>query len=158
MDDLAIFENFHMVGYIEDKYSTILSLATMSSMNNIYINDGINAIDINKSDYKIDVEEDKIKIILDLKATIKSLDTKFSLKEEKTFKWLEEHFSDLIKKELETSIQELRYYNSDVLGLGNKYYKKYPRKYYEDIGNEIGYEIKVNLNINKFGILFEVIE
>ena len=158
VDDLAIFENFHMVGYIEDKYSTILSLATMSSMNNIYINDDINAIDINKSNYKIEAEPDKITIALDLKATIKSLDKEFSLKDEDTFAWFEDHFSNLIKKELEKSIQELRFYNSDVLGLGNRYYKKYPRKYYEGIGNEIDYEIKVNLTVNKFGILFEVIE
>lgn len=155
---LAIFDGFDMVGYIEDKYSTILSLATMSSMNNIYVNDGINAINIDKSDYKIEVEKDKITIVLSLEGTIKSLDKEFSLKDEDTFTWFEDHFSELIKKELETSIQELRYYNSDILGLGNKYYKKYPRKYHDGIGNEIDYEIKVDLDVNKFGILFEVIQ
>lgn len=158
VSEIALFDGFEMKDYLDSEYSTVISLATMKTTNDIYFNDGINSIDIYKSSNKYEVKEDKIIITLNLYATIKSLEDKYSLRDKETYHFFEDTFKDKIKNDLENAIESLREKESDLLGLGNKYYKKYPKKYYEEVGNEIDYEVKVNLTVNKFGILFEVIK
>lgn len=156
--DIALFKGFNMVNFLDDKYSTKLVLVTTETFNNIYLNDGLNAIDINNSEFKIDISKDKAVINVDVTATIKSLDDEFDLKSKDTYDYFEKTFSELIQNDLIKIIEELRYYNSDILGIGNRYYKKYPKDYYENIGNEIDYEVKVKVDVTKIGALFEVVK
>lgn len=158
ISDIAIFSDYKMVTYINKDYSAILSLLTNKIDNTIYYSDGINSIDIKNNKFKYDVKDDKVIINLDLNATIKSIDSKYSLRNQETFKELESLFNDKIKKQTENMIDELLFVNSDVLSVGNMYYKKNPKNYYNDYFKNIDYEISINLNINKFGILFEVIK
>ncbi|MGM9834545.1 MAG: Ger(x)C family spore germination protein [Bacilli bacterium] len=158
VNDIAIFSDYKMVSYIDSDYSAILSLLTNKIKNTIYYSDGINSIDIKTNKFKYDVKDDKVTITLDLDATIKSIDKEYSLRDKDTFKELEDIFSKKMKKQTENMIDELLFLNSDVLSIGNMYYKKNPKKYYDDYFKDVIYEVNINLNINRFGILFEVIK
>ncbi len=158
VNDIALFSDYKMVSYIDKDYSTILSLLTNKIENTIYYSDGINSIDIKSNEFKFDLKDDKVKITLSLDATIKSLDSKYSLRDESTFKELESIFKEKIKEEADDLINKLKECQSDPLSIGNRYYKKEPKKYFDEYFKDTSVEIEVDLNINKFGILFEVIK
>lgn len=158
VNDIAIFSDYKMVDYISKDYSAILSLLTNKVDNTIFYSDGINSIDIKSNDFKYEVNDDKINIKLSLDATIKSLDPKYSLRDENTFKELESIFSKKIKEEADDLVNTLKEHRSDPLSIGNMYYKKAPKKYNDEYFRDTPYEVTVELNINKFGILFEVIK
>lgn len=158
VNDIAIFSNYKMANYINSDYSAILSLLTNKIENLIYYSDGINSIDIQKNDFKYEVNDNKATITLNLDATIKSIDPKYSLRDRKTFTQLEKDIGSKIEEEAKNMIDEFIRFDSDVLSISNMYYKKNAKKYYKSFFKDIDYDIKVNLNINKFGILFEVIK
>ena len=71
---------------------------------------------------------------------------------------MESIFKEKIKEEADDLINKLKECQSDPLSIGNRYYKKEPKKYFDEYFKDTPVEIEVDLNINKFGILFEVIK
>ena len=157
---LSTTKLFHKYKYsgslTEDETKTYFLLK--DSVYDIYYEDDGNTIAIydNKVDYSYD--QDKITITFKAEGSIKTLNEKYNLKNSDTYIKLSNKYSNLIKQDILDLIKASKENNSDFLSLGNLIYNKTPKDFYEDCGLEKEIIVKVNINVNRNGLVYEVIK
>ena len=152
-----LFDKYKYTGSLtEDETKTYFLLK--DSVYDIYYEKEDNTIAIydNKVDYSYD--DDKIIITFKASGSIKTLSEKYDLKNKDTYIELSKQFSNLIKEDILDLIKASKENNSDFLELGNLIYNKTPKKYYEGCGFAKDIIVKVNINVNRNGLVYEVIK
>lgn len=152
-----LFNKFKYSGSLtEDETKTYFLLK--DSVYDIYYEDDGNTIAIydNKVDYSYD--KDKITVTFKAEGSIKTINKKYDLRDSNTYIELSKKYSNLIKEDIINLIKASKENNSDFLSLGNLIYNKTPQKFYENCGLEKDIVVKVNINVNRNGLVYEVIK
>lgn len=158
LSNFAIFNGYKKVNELsinDSRLYNLLSQNTFSaSFNKKYDNKNF-AITITGSKTDIDVSNDEININLNLKGRVIENNPNLDLKEEKTYKKINEDFEKVIKNDVENFIKVLQENNSDILGFQEIYYKKY-RKENKGLWLKSKINVQVDLKVNTKGFIFEV--
>ncbi len=143
-------------GFLSKQDSQTYNLLNSKVENALYSKQN-EAISIYKNKNKINLKNNTVKIKVSAEGIIKCLNKNYVLRDGKINKKLSLEFAKMIKKDIqklvETSLEE----NSDFLGFRNLYYRTYPQNYQKDIWKSLKYDVEVNLEVNRNGQAFEVI-
>ncbi len=114
-------------------------------------------ISITASDTNIEVLKDKININLNLKGRVMENNANLDLKDQQTYKMINEDFAKVIAEKVTNFIHILQEDESDVLGLQDIYYKK-TRKENKGLWTKAEVNVNADLKVNTKGFIFEVKE
>ncbi len=153
---VGVFQKDKLISYLTKEESQTFYLLNSKVTNAFYYDDDA-SISIYKNKAKFKIKDNQLNVELNAQAAIKSLNEKANLREDKTNKELSKQFSQKIKKDVEQLIKKSKEINSDFLGLSSIYYRSNPSKYQNDSWKQLDYKIKVNLEVNRNGQTFEVI-
>jgi len=101
-----------------------------------------------------DIKKDKVVINIEVLGNVKEITEEVDLKNGNNYKIYNEEIANTIYKEIKEYMDSTLKDKIDILGLGNKYYKKYGKEI--DIDN-LDYEIVVKAKLNKNGAIYEEI-
>ncbi len=157
LSNIKLFHNFKYVGSLSEKETNTYFLLK-DTVYDIYYEDNANTIAIynNKVDYNYD--KDILTITFKANASIKTIDEKYDLKDRNTYLELSKIYSKLIKDDILKLLEKAKENNSDFLALGNLIYNKTPKDYYEGCSFDKKIIVKVNINVNRNGLVYEVIK
>lgn len=157
LSNIKLFHDFTYTGSLnEDETKTYFLLK--DTVYDIYYEDEDNTIALynNKVDYSY--EDNKITITFTADGAIKTVDENYDLKKEDTYLSLSDKYSKLLKEDILSLVSKSKYYNSDFLSLGNLIYNKEPKKYVDGCAFTKDIIVKVNINVNRNGLIYEVIK
>ena len=161
LDDLAIFDNKKLVGYLDKKDSINASIINNDINNTIYTykcdNNKYLSIEIidSKTEVKTPSDKEEININIKQKANINETTCNIDLEKQEDLDKLEKEISKQLKKEiLKTINKTIKEYNSDIFGFEDtiykdnpSYYKKLKEKYHDEILNNLEFKVDVSLNL-----------
>ncbi len=147
-NQIAYFHDSAYVGLINNKIYNFLLLDSK----NIEFNSNETVLNIYQKDIKYDVKKDEIDIIIDGQAKVKEINPGYNLKDKEVYPKIEKAINNVIEQECQEFLETTLNNNSDLLGLKDKYYKLYKRK-----KENIKYNIKANIQINRNGTIYEVL-
>lgn len=153
---LGIFKKDKLIDYLTKKESQTFNLLNNNAENALFSEKNI-AISVYKNKAKIKLKNNTVKIKVNAEALIRCLNKEYVLRDGKINKKLSTKFSKMIKKDIQDLITKTRESDSDILGIRGLYYRTYPQKYQKDIWQDLNYNVKVNLEVNRNGQAFEVI-
>lgn len=115
--------------------------------------DKLLTINLYNASSNIKIKDSTIYFNITSNGEVKVNTTSLNLKDEKTYKKINEDFSKMLNKKLLIFIENLKKDNLDILELNNLYYEKYRKK----INALQTFDIKVNANvlIDKKGLIFK---
>ncbi len=158
LSNFAIFNGYKKINELSINDSALYNLLNQNTFSISFHKkyDGKNfAITITGSDTKIDVESDKININLNLKGRVIENNPNLDLKNEKTYKKINEDFEKIIKNDVLNFINYLQDNKSDILGFQDIYYKS-KRKKNNGLWINAKVNVQVDLKVNTKGFIFEV--
>lgn len=149
LEKIGYFNNNHLMGITNIKMYKLLVLDTNDEKFEY------NGTTVNPYSKKISYEiiDDKILINVNLKGKIVLFDGNFDINSDKDMDDLEKNIELEIRKDIKNFLDNTLKEDVDILGLENKFYKINKNKKYHN-----NYEIFVNLDINRNGVLYEVID
>ncbi len=158
IEGLAVFKDYKLSGFLSSEDSYGYNILTQNAKNVQYTFSCGKEKNITFSIYdaepKIEItDKEVVKINLNIKATIVEYNCDKSLKDPKTYSYLNKKYDSKINNNIEKFYEEILNKNTDILGIENTYYRK-TRK--EIDWTKLNYEIKTNLKINNAGLIFEV--
>ena len=142
---IVYFKEDKMDGIIDDKIYNFLMLDNLD----INFNKDNNVVNVYDKDIKYEVKNNMVIINIDCYGTIMNLDKKYDLSKKDTYGKIENMIESVIKKDINKFMKD----HKDLIGINDMYYKKYNKV--KDIDS---YSINVNLNINKNGAIYEVLD
>lgn len=128
------------------------------SVYDIYYEDGPNTIAIYNNKVSYDYDDDTITITFKADGAIKTVDEKYDLKNSSTYTSLSKEYSNLIKNDILSLVNESIKNDSDFLKLGNLVYNKTPKEYYDGCGFDKKIIVKASINVNRNGLVYEVVK
>ena len=153
----GIFKNDKLVDYLTKKESQTYYLLKSKIKNSLfYTKDTAISIYENKSKFK--VNDNTINISLDANAVIKCLNEKTNLRNGSKNNELSGSYSKILKKNIKNLIEKSIESNSDFLGFNTIFYEQNPHNYNKNIYKLLNYKISVNLEVNRNGQAYEVID
>ncbi len=158
LSNFYAFDDFHYADTLSIKDSSLYNLLTQNTFSlnftKDYDNKNVN-ISLTASSSDIDVTKDEININLKLKGKVVENNADLDLKEQKTYKILNEDFGEVIKDDVTSFVHTIQNMKSDVLSLSDIYFRKTRKE-----NNNLWFHAKVNVNvdlkINTKGFIFEV--
>ena len=157
LENLAIFKNNKLLGYLSEEESFIYNLVR-NNINNYIINYECDknkylALEVITGNSKIIANDGKIKIQVDLSTVINETGCMLDINKEKKMKELEKDINIYLSNMIKKNINNIRdKYNSDVFGFLDYIYKHDYDNYllvYDNWYNGLfkNYDIRVNSNI-----------
>ena len=157
LDGIAIFKSDKLVGWLNNKESSTFNFITNNikkTVINIPCNDnyiGIKVLDSN-SNIRPNLNNNNLTITIniDIKASVNELNCNINLNKKELVK-LEKKINNSLKKDINDLLDILKMeYKTDIIGFGNKVYKKYPtyfKKNKDKWDEEIFHNLKINIEI-----------
>ena len=154
---LGIFKKDKLIDYLSKEESQTYYLLKSQVENSLfYTNDTAISVYQNKTKYK--VTDDTINIKLSANALIKCLNEETNLREGFKNRKLSKYYSKVLKTNIKKLIEKSIETDSDFLGINTKYYQQAPKQYQKDIYKLIKYKVEVDLEVNRNGQTYEVID
>lgn len=158
LDDLAVFQEDKLIGYLNKKDSINVSIINNKINNSIYTykcnNDQYLSIEIigSKSEIKTPHSGNQLTINVSQKANINETTCNIDLENQSELENLQKDIEKQIEKEILTTINKsINDFNSDIFGFEDKIYKNDP-KYYKELKdiykNELLKKLNFNVNVN----------
>lgn len=157
LSNIKLFNDFKLVGTLDNIESNTYYILK-DEVYNVYYEKDDNVITIYNNKLGINYKNGKITLVLKANGSIKNINDDYDLKNDKTYTKLSSIFSKELEEDILDLIKASKDNNSDFLGIGNLIYKKDPNKYESNKWKEIPININVELNVNRNGLLYEVIE
>lgn len=134
LDTLALFQKDKFVTWATQEESIGIDLI-LGEIENFYFNvpcENSFAVTVS-NDYEVKYKLEKNKIIVQAKAegTLREVDCKINLENEKDIQKLEKAAAAEMRKYMVDAIQLAKNNRTDIFGFGSKYYKKYPNQYHQ---------------------------
>ncbi len=152
-----LFNDYHYTGSLTEEETKTYFLLK-DSVYDIYYEDGPNTIAIYDNKVSYDYDNDTITITFKAEGSIKTIDEKYDLRNSNTYISLSKEYSNLIKEDILSLIKASKENNSDFLGLGTLVYNKTPKSYYDGCGFAKKIVVKANINVNRNGLVYEVVK
>lgn len=157
IDTLGIFKDDKLVSWTNDDESRGINLLN-NSVENIYVktecedNYIMSYVKDIDSKTNIDLENNTVNVEITGKATLLEVNCNIDLGNPKVIEEIETNIKNKLNEIINKSENLLKEYKTDVLGYGNKIYKKNPKKW-KEIKNDWdnifkNLEIKTNIKIN----------
>lgn len=170
--DLALLKDYKIVGYLDyenSKYINILTNNVTSLTTNISCYDDLEKyisikIDDPKTAIELTTEPLKYKFNIKAEGSIYETNCKLDLKNPKVIKKIENSIRSHMYSNLKETINLLKNYEVDVLGLGNLLYKQDYKKWYSLKDNwdytykNLDFDIDLDFNLKTKGSLENTIE
>lgn len=132
LDTLAIFQKDKFVTWATQEESIGIDLI-LGEIENFYFNvpcENSFAVTVsNNYEVKYQIEKDKIKVKAKAEGTLREVDCKINLENEKEIQKLEKAAAKEMREYMVNAIQLAKNNRVDIFGFGSKYYKKYPKQY-----------------------------
>ncbi len=158
LDNSIIFKGYNVQNTLSKLNSGLYNLLSenVNSMlfSKNYPKGNVNVSIIN-SKTDLSVTKDKIIINAKLEGKVVENNANFDLKDESTYKRLNEEFANLLEDDIKDFIKTLQKNKTDILGLSEKYYQS-TRKENNNLWQTSKVEVNVDLKINTKGYIFEV--
>lgn len=172
----AVFKKDKLVGYLSNMETRGLNwvagkikraIITIPSPNE---KGKLIAIEITKASSSIKPEmiNGKIIFIIEVKVDgdiVEQQDTANYFKDPESFVTLEKIQSDMIEREIKTTLDKVQtIFRTDILGFDSAYSKKYPQEWksikddWDNIFPTVSYEVKVDANLKRLGLLLKPIK
>ncbi len=145
-----------LIAYLTPTESQTFNLLTSQVDNALYSKQNI-AISIYKNKSKISLKDNTVYIKVNAEALVRCLNEKYVLRNGEINKKLSQDFAKLIKKDIQKLVEKSIELNSDFLGIRNLVYRTYPKSYSKNSWKDLNYKVEVNLEVNRNGQAFEVI-
>lgn len=172
VDEIALFKDYKIVGYLDYEYSKNINILTnkvTSLTKNISCYDDIDkyiSIKVDDPKTSIDLDSSSLKYKFKIKAegSIYETNCKLDLKDPKVIKKIEDSIRSYMYSNLKDTINLIKDYEVDVLGLGNLLYKKDYKKWYslkdnwDYIYKNLDFDIDIDFNLKTKGSLENTIE
>lgn len=170
IDTLGIFKDDKLLGWADTDESRGINLLN-NSVENIYVKtkceDNYIMSYVKDIDSKtdIDIDNKKVNVKLEGEATLLEVNCNLNLEDPKVIENIETDIKNKLNENIEKAtklIQET--YNSDVLGYGNKIYKKNPKKWknikdnWDTIFKDLEINTEIKINIKTKGSLITTIQ
>lgn len=158
VQDLAVFNEYKMVGKLPKEDTALLNLINNETNNFIidYDYDGkLFSNSLMASDIDITVDEKAIKVEGSVKAEVLENQPNFNLKDPATLEKLEDTFHYVLNAKITEFIEKTQKLQSDILYLGENYYI-HTRDKNKNLWQTLKVTSDVKFNINKKGIIYEV--
>lgn len=170
IDTLGIFKDDKLLGWADTDESRGINLLN-NSVENIYVKtkceDNYIMSYVKDIDSKtdIDIDNKKVNVKLEGEATLLEVNCNLNLEDPKVIENIETDIKNRLNENIEKAtklIQET--YNSDVLGYGNKIYKKNPKKWknikdnWDTIFKDLEINTEIKINIKTKGSLITTIQ
>lgn len=170
IDTLGIFKDDKLLGWADTDESRGINLLN-NSVENIYVKtkceDNYIMSYVKDIDSKtdIDIDNKKVNVKLEGEATLLEVNCNLNLEDPKVIENIETDIKNKLNENIEKAtklIQET--YNSDVLGYGNKIYKKNPKKWknikdnWDTIFKDLKINTEIKINIKTKGSLITTIQ
>ena len=154
---LGIFKKDKLIDYLTKKESQTYYLLKSKVENTLfYTKDTAISVYQNKTKYK--VQDDTINVNLKANALIRCLNEETNLREGFKNKKLSKYYTKVVKNNIKDLIEKSIESNSDFLGFNTIYYSLNPKNYKKNIYKELNYKINVDLEVNRNGQTYEVID
>ena len=147
LSGLAVYKNYELVTILKDKEYQLLNLLLNKS--NYNLEDNNITINIYQSKTKITFSN-QINIIINAESQIINSKNKQGLKNSKTYPTLNKNFSNLLKKEIITLLNNFNELKIDPLNINYQFYQTYQKEL-----KNYNYNVEINLKVNKKGLIFE---
>ena len=168
LDDVAIYDENKIVGFLEKKDSINASILNNDLTNTIYSYecDDNKYIDIKivKTDSKVKTNNLDISINITQQATINESNCKINLRDEKAILEMENKIEKAIEKDISKTLATLQDHNADVIGYEDLLYKNKPKiyknlkqKYEDDLFKNFHFKVNVDLNLYAKGNILKEI-
>ncbi len=164
VEGYAVIKDFKLVGYMNQSdsrgYNFIKNEGYKASID-ITDRDGENVgMEIMRVRTKIIPREENgqlvgVRIISRIEANIDEVHTKRDIFKEDSLKYLEQQQSEVVKKEMESSVKLAQKLNADFLGIGKAVHQKHPvlwermKDRWNELFQELDIEIEVESHINR---------
>ena len=152
----GIFIKDKLKDYLSKTESQTVNLLNEKVENALYSKQNI-AVSVYRNNAKMSLKDNTVHIKVNAEGLIRCLNKDYVLRTSKINKKLSKDFAKVIKKDIKELIEKSLETNSDFLGIRNLYYRTYPAKYQKDIWRSLDYKIDVDLEVNRNGQAFEVI-
>lgn len=154
----GIFKKDKLVDYFNQDEATIYYLLK-SKAENAFFDKKTSAITIynNKPGFKMK-NKNTLVVFLKAQAKIECLNQKANLREDTLNKELTKEYTKEVEEGIKKLLDKSFATESDFLGLGSTYFKKYPKSYSKNKFLELKYEVDAQVEVNRNGKAFEVIE
>lgn len=172
VDEIALFKDYKIVGYLDYEYSKNINILTnkvKSLTTNINCYDDLEKyisikIDDPKTTIELTTRPLKYKFSVKAEGSIYETNCKLDLKSPDVIKKIENSIRGNIYSNLKDTINLIKDYEVDILGLGNLLYKKDHKKWYSLKDNwdytykNIDFDIDLDFNLKTKGSLENTIE
>ena len=151
---IGIFKDYKYLKVLSTKNSAYLNLLINQKSNvTLAKNYKDKNVTIKLGSTKVRYSFKNNKVIINVSADGEIIENmpNFDLLSQKTYTKLNKDFSKILKKELYKFFDSIKKYNTDILGIQDKYYKK--TKQAKININDI--EIKTSIKVNKKGLIYE---
>ena len=161
LDDLGVFKKYKLVDYLTEKESATFNImANTSSENQFKIkcpNDEnkfivFSSYESPKSGINVK-DKNKIELSTEFEVKIKENHCEYDFKKEKTYEELQKKLNKQVEKEIKALMDTLIENESDILKVGEAYFKKYKK---ETDFTKLKYTYKAQTTINRNGLIYEV--
>ena len=158
IEGVALFKDFSYVKTLSPDDSAIFNILANYETNYLITksyDDLPLSVKVYSSKVNYDFKGNKIKVNIDLLGEIVENASNLNLKDEDTYKKINVEYADIITKDFNRVLGELKNDNIDALGLNNIQYKK-SKKEQKNLLENADFEVNVKLTINRKGLIFEV--
>ncbi len=132
LDSLAFFKGDQLVGWATQEESVGIDLA-LGEIGTLYFNVpcgdhfAVTVSDDYQASYQ--VEKDRFRIKAEAKGTLREINCPINLEKEEEIKELEKVAEKELRKYMVDAIQKAKSLETDIFGIGSKYYQKYPQEF-----------------------------
>ncbi len=132
LDSLALFKGDKFVGYATQEESIGIDLV-LGEIGLLYFNvpcqDSYAVTVSDNYDISYHVEKDKIELQAKVKGSLREVECRINLEEEKEIEKLEKAAEEELRQYMVHAIQLAKNYETDIFGIGAKYKEKYPEEF-----------------------------
>ena len=152
---LSAFKGYEYVKTLTNEESALFNLIIKGKASltlNKKVDDKIIAINIYSGKGKIEIKNDIVIYNIFALGEIKVNTTNINLKDEETYKYLNEDFKKILNEKLLKFIEELKNDNLDILEVNNLYYEKNRKEI--NVFKNFDFCLNTNIKIDKKGLIF----
>ncbi len=151
-DELAILNGKKIATYIDSEDIKSFNILN-NNIKNINVHTDNTSVRMYNGETKISIE-DKINIKVNLMASLIEYNSETQLANKEKLEELNKKYEEIMKKKLTNFYNTIKHYESDILGINERYYKKEKEK--KDVFKQLPIELEVIVTIEKIGLTFEV--
>lgn len=158
IEGIGLFQDYKMVKQLNREDTAMYNVLTNNIKKTTISKDydeKIVTLAIMESKLDVAVLKDEITISGGVSTKVINNEANFELTDPKTIKDIEKDFKEELEKKLMNVIQKIQSYDTDVLGLANKYYIK-TRDKKDNYWQNAKVNIDIEVTIAKKGIIYEV--